>query len=1268
MTIQKKLRKLLRDPKQFFDDMRLKRLRNVPALKPKKREGHSRYTVVSAAYNVGRYLDQYFQSIVDQRLDFRNNITLIMVDDGSTDDSCSIIKRWQRRYPKNIVYLHQENAGQASARNLGLAHVSTEWVTFIDPDDFVDWNYFLEVDKFIEKNSAYNLKLISCNFIFFYEDKNQYSDTHPLKYRFAKGDTILPYHDLQKHLQLSVNSAFFRSDLIAAQTLTFDPRIRPNFEDAHFVGCYLADLDDGHIAFCTQPKYYYRKRSDSSSTLDTAWQKRGLYNDVLEHGCLDLIKRHIAKSGTVPKFIQRTVLYHLIWYVKRITNKPEVVEFLTLQERGTFEQRMAELFSFIEAETILEFELAGAWFFHKAGMLGAFKQLTPAFQIAYIEDFDHVKDLVQIRYFTRNLGLEVFEIDNQDILPVFAKTVRNDFLSRTFVLERRLWLPVPANKKNSLLQVRVDGSNARLTLAKKQHEGGLSLDVIRNAFTSKRVRRDLAHSLWLLMDRDTQADDNAEHLYRYLHNHHSAQPIAFVLRRDSHDWPRLSQEGFNLLAFGSAEHEAALKRCAVIISSHADRYIVDYFGDQSLARKHFVFLQHGVTHNDLSGWLNTKDRIDCFITAAQPEYNSIAGDFNRYKFTKREVVLTGFPRHDSLLDILQPAERLIIIMPTWRKSLLGDAVSGNERARNPDFMRTHYAQAWQSVLQSTALRRLAEQHGYQVMFFPHTNIHPYLAQFEVPAHVEVLEHLRASVQELFQRAALMITDFSSVAFEMAFLRKPIIYYQFDEASFFQGQHIHQQGYFDYRRDGFGPVVTEEEALLSALAELLTQHARPAREYLARMEAFFPFRDGRNCKRVHDAIIALNQPLTEGYEDLEILQSFSKAASHAFQWRLAEERWRRYLKAAEAIDSEEHVALARIGLSVALRHQRRFYEAYQCLHLINGGQRVSESTLYVRAQHERAELNIARGHWLEALEILAQLPESSEIREKLLLCQAEAGLVNEVLEKVKGEGANLAPRDSVLYALAARDWTGLTNRLMEEPERLAIDPAARLLLARSLREQGFAAMAADALSKYEECYGRDSICALEHARLAFTEARWGDAVRHMGDAYPEGVVAMGLSDGLMQVKACRLKGDRRKAHADLAILKQNHSNCIELVVEQAYVYSASMSWLEAVKEWRSLLGTAPEAGYQLAQALRFTGELEEGLHILLTHTEPHERSPNDWQLIAELAQLQGDYSLAAEGWETLLRVHGDHAPGFAWDRLHFARLMLRQSQLGNIPAV
>lgn len=106
-------------------------------------QGFTKYSVVTAVYNAAPYLDDYFYSLTTQRLNFQNNIQLILVNDGSTDNTESVIKKWQKKFPDNIVYLYQDNQGANFARNAGLSFVKNPWVTFIDSDDFVHTQLFL---------------------------------------------------------------------------------------------------------------------------------------------------------------------------------------------------------------------------------------------------------------------------------------------------------------------------------------------------------------------------------------------------------------------------------------------------------------------------------------------------------------------------------------------------------------------------------------------------------------------------------------------------------------------------------------------------------------------------------------------------------------------------------------------------------------------------------------------------------------------------------------------------------------------------------------------------------------------------------------------------------------------------------------------------------------------------------------------------------------------------------------------------------------------
>ena len=85
-----------------------------------KEETNFNFSVVMAVYNVGYYLKEAIDSLINQTLSFEENIQLILVDDGSLDNSLEIAQAYQEKYPKNIIVLSKENGGVSSARNLGL--------------------------------------------------------------------------------------------------------------------------------------------------------------------------------------------------------------------------------------------------------------------------------------------------------------------------------------------------------------------------------------------------------------------------------------------------------------------------------------------------------------------------------------------------------------------------------------------------------------------------------------------------------------------------------------------------------------------------------------------------------------------------------------------------------------------------------------------------------------------------------------------------------------------------------------------------------------------------------------------------------------------------------------------------------------------------------------------------------------------------------------------------------------------------------------------
>ncbi|MEB3767531.1 CDP-glycerol glycerophosphotransferase family protein [Acinetobacter sp. MD2] len=873
LGLDKKYNKLKKNPELFVKDMVFKRTAQLKKYIPIKYEGQNNFTIVSAVYNVSKYLDEYFESIVKQSLNFKKHIQIICVDDGSTDHSAEIIKIWQKKYPKNIHYIYKENGGQASARNLGMEHVKTEWVTFTDPDDYLHVDYFKNIDESLVLNK--NINMLVTNILFYIEKEDLVKDGHSLNFRFKENQNIMKMRDLQKNINLSASTTLFKSDLVKRFEINFDDNVKPVFEDGKFISDYMLYCNNGEVNFLKNAVYYYRKREDGSSTLDTAWGKPEKYYNVIKYGHLNMLEAYKAKLGYVPIHIQRTTLYDISWYVKHLLNNSNKVSFLTDVQKHTFLELIYEIFTYIDVKTILEFDLAGIWFFQKVGMLGMFKKTQPDNLIVYIENIDREKKQILLSYFTYFDMSESFQFNGIDILPVYEKNTVYDFIDEKFVIERRIW--VPYTDENTQFEVILNRVNAKISLNKKQHKAGVKVKDILEAY--KPSVKYVTDGSFMLMDRDVQADDNAEHLYRYIKENHSDQKIYFALRRDSHDWDRLKLDGFNLVEYGSSYFEIKLRSCSKIISSHLDRYVNNYFGDEYEYSKKFIFLQHGLTKDDMSNWFNSKKNLQCLITASPFEYESIVGDNNHYKLTEKEVVLTGFPRHDSLLK-KDVDKKIILIMPTWRNSIVGKTVGqGNTRELNDEFMQTFYAQAWYEFLHSPKLKNLVDHYGYTAIFAPHANITPYLDQFNVPNFISIwsASDSQTSMQKLFQDAKIMITDYSSVAFEMAYLQKAVIYFQFDRDNIFAGNHIYQKGYFDYEEDGFGPVIETVDETLDSLDTILMNDGRPLTVYSNRMSETFPFRDGRCCERVYNAILNLDSMEQETISLERLLKSINTAA-------------------------------------------------------------------------------------------------------------------------------------------------------------------------------------------------------------------------------------------------------------------------------------------------------------------------------------------------------------------------------------------------------
>lgn len=367
--------------------------------------------------------------------------------------------------------------------------------------------------------------------------------------------------------------------------------------------------------------------------------------------------------------------------------------------------------------------------------------------------------------------------------------------------------------------------------------------------------------LLVFSDRMDKAGDNGEALFRYVQRYYKEEADSFfAVDPSSESGKKLSRLG-TVIPPGGKEYKKLYWKGAIMISSQAEDWIFRPYKGGTEAYKDlvrdtkFVFLQHGITKDDLSDWLNRANKnIALLVTATRMEYDSFIK--GAYGYTEEQVKLTGFPRYDRLRSTPQ---KKITLLLTWRCYLVELPDESGKRQVKDEYYTSSYRQMLQNLIRDSGFVSMAEFYGYQLQIM----LHPCMEEIreslqeEADPGVIFLPYDR-SYSEIFAESDLIITDYSSVAFDFAYLRKPVIYYQQDREEFFGGGHMYRQGYYDYENDGFGEVVFDREQLNQVLESYLKDHCRLKEEYRERIEKTFPYSDRKNCERVYREITSLNQ--------------------------------------------------------------------------------------------------------------------------------------------------------------------------------------------------------------------------------------------------------------------------------------------------------------------------------------------------------------------------------------------------------------------------
>ena len=279
----------------------------------------------------------------------------------------------------------------------------------------------------------------------------------------------------------------------------------------------------------------------------------------------------------------------------------------------------------------------------------------------------------------------------------------------------------------------------------------------------------------------SSAQDNGLAFFEYLlKNYSNKYNIYYVIHKNSADLDNLKQYKDNVIFYKTAENLKVLYEADIICHTHTSYYILPFRVNElerELATKKRVFLQHGIIGvRDLRYMYGRKKHerfTDLFVVSSSREKKIIT---NNYGFSPNEVILTGLPRFDLLIEESKNnklninQKKKVLIMPTWRPGL--DNLSDEE------FKKTNYYKTFTSLINNESIKKLANLNDVEFMIFMHRNFQKYNHLFK-SNFVKILSDIDHNIKDLLYDSSLLITDYSSVALDFAIMRRKVIYYQPD---------------------------------------------------------------------------------------------------------------------------------------------------------------------------------------------------------------------------------------------------------------------------------------------------------------------------------------------------------------------------------------------------------------------------------------------------------------------------------------------------------
>lgn len=353
--------------------------------------------------------------------------------------------------------------------------------------------------------------------------------------------------------------------------------------------------------------------------------------------------------------------------------------------------------------------------------------------------------------------------------------------------------------------------------------------------------------IWIVYEKFCRlAQDNGYYFFDYcMQNPKNRKRIYYIIDHSSKDYEAVSRYGRNVVDFMSFRHILYLLAARVYVGSDSKTHLYvwrsrpSYINDV-VRRRRIFFLQHGVTAMKRVDPLFGKhgsNPMTHFVTTSVNEQNIVTKYFG---YTVGNAPIAGFARWDVLEDKSDMSKPKILVMPTWRAWL--------DDSTEETFLASDYFRVYSSLISNSDMIRLLEKYDAKLVFYIHPKLSSHLSLFTSDnPRVELIEQGTEKLNRIMMESSMIITDYSSVAWDMLYMDKPAAYYQFD-----QEKYLTVTGsYIDFNKELPGDVCFSEDEVIKAVEKAAERGWRLTEEAAAKCEGWYYKKDKNNSKRTYE---------------------------------------------------------------------------------------------------------------------------------------------------------------------------------------------------------------------------------------------------------------------------------------------------------------------------------------------------------------------------------------------------------------------------------